>query len=160
MSAILKTNSDFYDGLVQRPEGRLQSGRVHLDAPAAAAWEIVGDFAGFSQFITGLERTEMTGSGVRSVRKKFFGDGNLVLEQLNTHDAGAMVMTWSLLFTTFNIANLWARMSVQPRGARQCEVLWEIAGDPVTGSRADFEAFIDGFLAMAMGNLDKKFNKA
>lgn len=159
MSANTETSTVQLDGLVQAPKGNLQVGRVRLNAPADEVWSVVGDFAGFHKFITGLTHIEMTGSGVRSLRKKFFADGSLVVEQLNSHDAQRRVMTWTLIYATFNIENLWARMSVNALGERECEAVWDIVGDPCTGTRQEFEAFIDGFLAMAMGNLDKMFNQ-
>ncbi|WP_323117934.1 SRPBCC family protein [Burkholderia alba] len=148
--------------LVYAPQTPIVSGSAELDVPARDAWRVVGDFAGFSQFITGLERTEMTGEGVRSLRRKIFADGNLVIEQLNSHDDEAMVMTWSLIYTTFDIGNLWALMRVEPRGERACTVTWDIAGEPSHGGAArqpEFEAFVAGFLDMAMTNLRALFKQ-
>ncbi|MGF6243653.1 hypothetical protein P3T42_005418 [Paraburkholderia sp. GAS38] len=147
--------------LIYAPATPILTGRAELDVSARAAWRVVGDFAGFAQFITGLERTEMTGSGVRSLRKKLFADGSIVVEQLNTHDDAAMVMTWSLIYTTFDIGNLWASMRAEPRGENACTVTWDIAGEPWaggTGSQPEFEAFVTGFLDMAMTNLRNLFN--
>jgi hypothetical protein len=147
--------------LIHAPSTAILTGSADLDVPAREAWKVVGDFAGFSKFITGLERTEMTGSGVRSLRKKFFADGNLVVEQLNTHDDANMVMTWSLIYTTFDIGNLWASMRAEPRGDASCTVTWDIAGEPWTGGaerQPEFDAFVTGFLDMAMTNLRTLFN--
>jgi hypothetical protein len=148
------------DTLVHNPSTRVISGSTELKVPARHAWEVVGDFSGYAKFISGLERTEMTGSGVRSVRKKFFADGNIVLEQLNSRDDKAMVMTWSLLYTTFNIGNLWASMRVEAAGEDRCTVIWDIAGEPWTaedGGQPGFETFVEGFIEMAMGNLRTVF---
>jgi Polyketide cyclase / dehydrase and lipid transport len=152
------------DTLIQNPVTNIISGSAELNVAARTAWAVVGDFAGFAQFITGLERTEMTGSGVRSVRRKIFADGNIVLEQLNSHDDAAMVMTWTLLYTTFNIGNLWAAMRVEPVGGddQRCLVTWDICGTPWEGGadgQGAFDAFVEGFLAMAMGNLKAMFNQ-
>ncbi|CAN7571826.1 SRPBCC family protein [Pseudoduganella sp. LjRoot289] len=150
------------DTLIRNPATRVISGSAELPVPARQAWAVVGDFAGFDKFITGLERTEMTGDGVRSVRKKFFGDGNIVLEQLNSRDDAAMQMTWSLLYTTFNIGNLWAWMRVDETGANGCKVSWDIAGEPWTGGaegQPAFDAFVEGFVDMAMTNLKALFQK-
>lgn len=148
------------DTLIRVPDAPLQTASVDLPVPARRAWSVVGDFAGFNQFITGLERIEMTGEGVRSLRKKSFSDGNIVVEQLNTHDDKSMTMTWSLIYTTFDIGNLWAAMRVVPRGNQECTVTWDIVGEPWTRSpdaHRNFVSFIDGFLEMAMANLRALF---
>ncbi|MBU2571490.1 MAG: SRPBCC family protein [Gammaproteobacteria bacterium] len=150
------------DTLIHNPDTPIIRGTVDLDVPSSAAWEVVGDFGGFDKFITGLQRIEMTGTGVRSIRKKFFADGNIVVEQLNSHVPERMVMTWSLLYTTFNIGNLWASMRVEPCGEHACTVIWDIAGEPWNGDKEaqeDFNAFVSGFLDMAMANLRSMFNK-
>lgn len=146
--------------LVYAPQTPILSGSADLDVPARDAWRVVGDFAGFSRFITGLDHTDMIGEGVRSLRIKHFADGNVVVEQLNSHDDEAMVMTWSLIHTSFDIGNLWALMRVEPRSDHACTVTWDIAGEPSHGGAArqpEFDAFVTGFLDMAMTNLRALF---
>ena len=94
------------DTLVRNPEGCLVVSQVDIDAPAGNVWNIVGNFAGFAVFSPALSHIEMTGSGVRSIRKKFFKDNNFVIEQLNSRDEQAMYMTWSLIHTSLNIGSL------------------------------------------------------
>jgi hypothetical protein len=160
---LQKTNPALHPAtLIYAPSTPILTGRADLDVPSRTAWQVVGDFSGFAKFITGLERTEMTGTGVRSVRKKLFADGNIVVEQLNTHDDAAMVMTWSLIYTTFDIGNLWASMRVEPRGDQTCTAIWDIAGESwidTANRQAEFDAFVTGFLDMAMTNLRNLFNK-
>jgi hypothetical protein len=142
--------------LIHVPSAPVNSRCVEIPVPARTAWKVVGDFGGFTRFITGLSRIEMTGEGVRSVRKKYFADGNVVIEQLNSHNDDDMVMTWSLIYTTFNIGNLWAAMHVDPINEGACRVTWDIIGEPWEGncySRPAFDEFINGFLEMAMTNL-------
>lgn len=151
------------DSLIQLPQGGLITGHTKLNAPARAVWNIVGNFGGFAAFIPPLAWIEMTGSGVRSIRKKFFRDGNIVMEQLNARDDEKMQMSWTLLYTTFNIGNLWSSMRVQALNEQQCEVFWDIIADPWEGSEAarpEFNAFLEGFLGMAMSNLEGMFGQA
>ncbi len=150
------------DTLVTLPKGEMITGRAVLNSPAKLVWGTVGNFAGFATFISGLVYTEMIGTGVRSVRKKIFNDGNIVLEQLNSHSNEKMLMTWSLLYTTFNIGNLWASMRVLPITDNSCEVIWDIIADPWEGGDAavpEFTNFLKGFLAMAISNLETMYNK-
>ncbi|WP_047711668.1 SRPBCC family protein [Pseudomonas lactis] len=149
------------DTLVRNPVGNPVVASVSVKADARSVWNVVGDFAGFAKFIPALSHIEMTGEGVRSVRKKLFKDGNVVIEQLNSHDDQAMTMTWSLIYTSLNIGNLWAQMEVVPQGPTQSLATWTIIGQPYTGGKEDvpaFEAFLQGFADDAMKNLQALFN--
>ena len=98
----------------------------------------------------------MTGSGVRSVRKKLFKDGNVVIEQLNSHDDQAMCMTWSLIYTSLNIGNLWAAMQVEALGEQHSRATWTIQAEPHEGGAEAlpaFQAFLQGFADNAMSNV-------
>lgn len=149
------------DTLIKNPVGEPVVASITISADARKVWDIVGNFAGFPVFIPALSHIEMTGSGVRSVRKKLFKDGNVVIEQLNTHDDQQMVMTWSLIYTTLNIGNLWACMEVQEQGVGQAIATWTIIGEPHTGTAQDlpdFQAFLQGFADGAMNNVKQMFN--
>jgi len=144
------------DTLVRNPAGCQVVASVHIDAPAASVWNIVGNFAGFPVFIPALAHIDMTGSGVRSVRKKLFKDGNVVIEQLNSRDEQAMCMTWSLIYTTLNIGNLWAAMQVTAVDAHSSRATWTIQAEPWEGgpeALPGFQAFLQGFADEAMGNV-------
>ncbi|MBD9566820.1 SRPBCC family protein [Pseudomonas sp. PDM09] len=148
------------DTLVRNPVGNPVVASVTVNGDARSVWKIVGDFAGFAKFIPALSHIEMTGEGVRSVRKKLFKDGNVVIEQLNTHDDRAMTMTWSLIYTSLNIGNLWAVMQVVAKGDKQSQATWTIIGEPYTGGKEDisgFEAFLQGFADSAMKNVQELF---
>jgi hypothetical protein len=144
------------DTLVRNPEGCLVVSQVDVAADAQSVWNIVGNFAGFAVFIPALSHIEMTGDGVRSIRKKFFKDNNFVIEQLNSRDEQAMNMTWSLIHTSLNIGNLWAAMEVKDLGNGQSRAIWTIQGEPYEGG-ADalpgFQAFLQEFADDAMSNV-------
>ncbi|HCN45426.1 MAG TPA: MxaD family protein [Pseudomonas sp.] len=144
------------DTLIRNPQGCQVVSQVDIDAPARSVWNVVGNFAGFAVFIPALSHIEMTGSGVRSIRKKFFKDSNFVIEQLNSRDDQAMNMTWSLIHTSLNIDNLWAAMEVEDLGEGRSRAIWTIQGEPWEGG-ADalpaFQAFLQQFADEAMNNV-------
>ena len=78
------------DTLIKNPLGRPVVSSVVIACSADELWAVVGRFEGFDAFIPALARISMTGSGVGSLRKKWFHDGNIVVEQLNSHDARTM----------------------------------------------------------------------
>jgi len=148
------------DTLIKNPQGCHVVSSVEVPAKAAEVWAIVGNFAGFDQFIPALSHIEMTGEGVSSLRKKFFKDGNLVVEQLNSRDDNALNMTWTTIYNTLGVANLWAAMSVEPRGAGRSYATWTIIAEPAQGGAEallGFKEFVQGFADDAMNNVLKLF---
>lgn len=144
------------DTLIRNPAGCLVVSRIDITAPASKVWSIVGNFAGFAVFIPALSHIEMTGSGVRSIRKKFFKDNNFVIEQLNSRDDQAMNMTWSLIHTSLNIGNLWAAMEVKDMGEGLSRAIWTIQAEPWEGgpeAMPAFQAFLQAFADEAMSNV-------
>lgn len=144
------------DTLIHNPDGCRVVSSVEIPAAATSVWNIVGNFAGFPVFIPALAHIDMTGSGVRSVRKKLFKDGNVVIEQLNSHDDQAMCMTWSLIYTSLNIGNLWAAMQVEALGEQHSRATWTIQAEPHEGGAEAlpaFQAFLQGFADNAMSNV-------
>ena len=148
------------DTLIKNPQGCQVVSSVEVPVDAAKVWAVVGNFAGFDQFIPALSHIEMTGEGVSSLRKKFFKDGNLVVEQLNSRDDQALSMTWTTIYNTLGVANLWAAMNVESLGAGKSRATWTIIAEPAQGG-ADalpgFKSFVQGFADDAMNNVLKVF---
>lgn len=148
------------DTLIKNPQGCHVVSAVDVPAQALEVWSVVGNFAGFDQFIPALSHIEMTGDGVASLRKKFFKDGNLVVEQLNSRDDTAMTMTWTTIYNTLGVANLWAAMTVEAQGEGKSRATWTIIAEPAQGGTEalpGFKAFVQGFADDAMGNVQKLF---
>lgn len=148
------------DTLIKNPHGCHVVSSVEVPADAAQVWAVVGNFAGFDRFIPALSHIEMTGDGVSSLRKKFFKDGNLVVEQLNSRDDQALNMTWTTIYNTLGVANLWAAMSVESLGTGKSRATWTIIAEPAQGGTEalpGFKDFVQGFADDAMGNVVKLF---
>ncbi|VVQ11802.1 hypothetical protein PS914_05274 [Pseudomonas fluorescens] len=148
------------DTLIENPQGGAVVASVEVPADAAQVWAVVGNFAGFDRFIPALSHIEMTGEGVPSLRKKFFRDGNLVVEQLNSRDEQARSMTWTTIYNTLGVARLWAAMSVEALGANRSRATWTIIAEPAQGDAEalpGFKAFVQGFADDAMNNVLKLF---
>ncbi|WP_247256757.1 SRPBCC family protein [Pseudomonas moorei] len=144
------------DTLIKNPQGCQIVSSVEVLADAAQVWAVVGNFAGFDQFIPALSHIEMTGEGVSSLRKKFFRDGNLVVEQLNSRDDHALSMTWTTIYNTLGVANLWAAMTVESLGVSKSRATWTIMAEPAQdGAEAlpGFKDFVQGFADDAMNNV-------
>ncbi|MNG03502.1 Polyketide cyclase / dehydrase and lipid transport [compost metagenome] len=148
------------DTLIKNPQGCHVVSSVEVPADARKVWAVVGNFAGFDQFIPALSHIEMTGEGVSSLRKKFFKDGNLVVEQLNSRDDQARSMTWTTIYNTLGVANLWAAMTVEVLGEGKSRATWTIIAEPAQGGAEalpGFKDFVQGFADDAMNNVLKLF---
>lgn len=148
------------DTLIQNPQGCHVVSSVDVPAGPESVWALVGNFAGFDQFIPALSHIEMTGEGVSCLRKKFFKDGNLVVEQLNSRDDQARHMTWTTIYNTLGVRNLWAAMAVEALGEDLSRATWTIIAEPAQGSAEalpGFRDFVQGFADDAMGNVLKRF---
>ncbi|MNY13656.1 Polyketide cyclase / dehydrase and lipid transport [compost metagenome] len=146
------------DTLIKNPQGCHVVSAVEVPAEATQVWAVVGNFAGFDRFIPALSHIEMTGESVSSLRKKFFKDGNLVVEQLNSRDDQARNMTWTTIYNTLGVANLWAAMQVESLSSGTSIATWTIIAEPAQGGDAPgFQAFVQGFADDAMNNVLKLF---
>ena len=148
------------DTLIKNPQGCHVVSSVEVPADAAQVWAVVGNFSGFDRFIPALSHIEMTGEGVSSLRKKFFKDGNVVVEQLNSRNEQARSMTWTTIYNTLGVANLWAAMNVDALGEGKSRATWTIIAEPVSGGEEalpEFKDFVQGFADDAMGNVLKLF---
>lgn len=148
------------DTLIKNPNGCHIVSSVEVPANAVNVWAVVGNFAGFDAFIPSLSHIEMTGEGVSSLRKKVFKDGNLVVEQLNSRDDQALSMTWTTIYNTLGVANLWAAMNVESLGAGKSRATWTIIAEPAQGGAEalpGFKDFVQGFADDAMNNVLKLF---
>lgn len=148
------------DTLIKNPQGCHVVSSVEVPADATQVWAVVGNFAGFDRFIPALSHIEMTGEGVSSLRKKFFKDGNLVVEQLNSRDDQALNMTWTTIYNTLGVANLWAAMQVESLGSGKSIATWSIIAEPAQGGAEAlpaFKDFVQGFADDSLNNVLKMF---
>jgi len=69
-------------------------------------------------------------------------------------------MTWTTIYNTLGVGNLWAAMSVEPLGVGKSRATWTIIAEPAQGgveALPGFKAFVQGFADDAMGNVLKLF---
>lgn len=147
------------DTLIRNPEGVPIVASVVIDCDASRLWNMVGQFAGFDVFIPALTHIDMIGTGVGALRKKFFRDGNCVVEQLNSRDEHAMHMTWTTIYNTLGVARLWAAITVDALGAHSSRVTWTIIAEPIDTAQGGFEQFVQGFADSALDNVRRLLGK-
>ncbi|WP_133752939.1 SRPBCC family protein [Pseudomonas sp. LP_7_YM] len=149
------------DTLIRNPAATPVVASVNVSAEASKVWKVVGNFGGFDKFIPALDSIQVIGDGVGSVRHKKFKEGGLeVVEQLNSRDDNGFSMTWTTLYNNLGVGNLWASMTVKATDENSSVATWTIIAEPAAGnplSTDDFRAFLQGFAAGAMENVEKLF---
>jgi hypothetical protein len=69
-------------------------------------------------------------------------------------------MTWTTIYNTLGVANLWAAMHVESLGAQKSRATWTIIAEPAQGGPEGlpgFKNFVQGFADDAMNNVLKLF---
>jgi|GEM_PF-6266400 len=129
-----------------------------IDAPAALVWDVVGNFARFDLFTDGLIKCQMIGEGQGQgqgqVRVKTFESGDYVVDQVSFRDNRSMQMHFNIISTSLNIRNLWEFMSVEELPESCCKVVWEMAGEPKTGSQEELDKFLSNFAQGALASVE------
>ena len=84
----------------------------------------------------------------------------MVVAQLNSRDDQALSMTWTTIYNTLGVANLWAAMNVEALGTGKSRATWTIIAEPAGGGEEalpGFKDFVQGFADDAMGNVLRLF---
>jgi hypothetical protein len=65
-----------------------------------------------------------------------------------------MKMHFNIISTSLNLRNLWELMRVEELTDSCCKVVWEMAGEPKTGSQQELEVFLSDFANAALANVE------
>ncbi len=107
-----------------------------IGAPADAAWEKLGDFAGIGDWMPGVESCEVEGEGVGAVRAIGFG-GASVKERLESRDEAERTLCYSIVEGPVPVQNYLATIRVSETGAGACRVDWTARFDTPDGVPAE-----------------------
>jgi len=111
---------------------------VNIDAPASEAWEAVQDFDGLHTWHPAVAQTEITGGEnnvVGAERKLTLGDGGVIMETLESHDADAMSFGYSMGETVLPVADYSATVVVSGDDD-SAQVTWSGSFEPTTDDSA------------------------
>ena len=99
-----------------------------ISAGADAVWAKIADFGGIGEWAPGLEKCELDGEGVGSVRRIAMGDMQ-ISERLETLDAAGRSLTYSIVEGPMPIENYLATITVTDAGAGRSHIVWTCSFD-------------------------------
>jgi carbon monoxide dehydrogenase subunit G len=103
------------------PEIRIEE---EIRATADAVWPVVSDFGGITRFMAGLEKVDVSGSGIGAVRTVTVAGGNQLQERLESFDAKARSFSYSVLPGTLPVQNYLATVKLADAGSGKTRITW------------------------------------
>ena len=122
------------------------SSKTIIHAPADAIWQVISDFGAAGDYLAGVVDCTVEGEGIGARRTLTDADGSAIVERLETLDAAAQRLSYSLLTET-PFADCLTNMALRDLGPHQAELSWSatFAADGLPESEA--EALLEGALA-------------
>lgn len=103
-------------------------------APAAAVWDLLGDFGGVARWAGAVESCELEGEGVGAVRSLRMG-GTSLRERLEAFDEAGRSFTYSMLEPApLPVSDYRATVTVHALGDDRCRVEWVGTFEPKEGA--------------------------
>ena len=97
--------------------------KTTIHAPAAAIWQVIGDFGAACQYLAQVIECAVEGEGVGARRTLTSADNSTVVERLETLDEAARRLSYALLTDT-PFRDCLTTMLVHDLGQGQAEVEW------------------------------------
>ena len=91
--------------------------------PADAVWQVLSDFGAAGQYVAGVADCTVEGEGIGARRTLTSADGSAIVERLETLDAAAHRLSYSLLTDT-PFRNCLTSMTVRELGQSRAELEW------------------------------------
>jgi hypothetical protein len=118
--------------------------KTSIAAPAAAVWDIVGDFPNPSRYIGAITENTANGTEPGCTRRLILGGETLVVEELKELNQETMTFAYTIIECPLPIYNYHAVMQVTPRGDDACELTWESTFDSDPDSEQDMDDMVRG----------------
>ena len=118
--------------------------KTSVAAPAAAVWDIVGDFPNPSRYIGAITEETATGTEPGCTRRLILNGETLVVEQMEELNQDTMTFRYTIIECPLPIYDYHSVMQVTAQGDAACELAWECTFDSDTGSEKDMEDVVRG----------------
>jgi len=122
------------------------SSRITIDRPADALWQVISDFGAAGDYLAGVIDCMVEGAGVGARRTLTSVDGSTIVERLETLDAAALRLSYSLLTAT-PFGNCLTSMVVRDLGPNRAELAWSAIFEPDGIPVQEAVALLEGALA-------------
>tara|TARA_B100000029_G_C17479779_1_gene925114 strand:+ start:112 stop:534 length:423 start_codon:yes stop_codon:yes gene_type:complete len=132
--------------------------RQSLPASANDVWGTVGTFSTINTWLPPIASCQADGDTVGSMRKLTTGDGAVVMERLDSSDAGARTYSYSITDSPLPLSGYSATIRVAEGGdGSSAEVHWTSEFEPDGAPEADVVAIIEGIYQAGFDALKEKF---
>ena len=114
-----------------------------VEASADAVWDLFRDFGGIQRFSAGIEKVEVTGSGIGAIRTITLPGGAALQERLEAFDDRGRKLQYAIVSGPIPVANYLATLEVKDEG-KACRIDWSSHFEPKGISDEQGRAMIEG----------------
>jgi hypothetical protein len=125
-----------------------------FDDAAEAVWKTISDFGGIGRFFP-VAKCELKGSGVGAVRTITTNEGAVLVERLESSDARARTLSYSITESPLPFTNYLATMRLRELGPKRCELAWSASYEPKGATEQDVNAILNGVFSTGCDGIAK-----
>ena len=121
------------------------SSKISIYNPTETIWQVISDFGAADQYLTGVVDCMVEGDGVGARRTLTSFDGSTIVERLDTLDAVAQRLSYTLLTDT-PFGDCLTTMALRDLGPNRVELVWSATFEPDGIPESEAEALMEGAL--------------
>ena len=114
-----------------------------VEATADAVWDLFRDFGGIQRFSAGIEKVEVSGSGIGAVRTLGLPGGLSLQERLEAFDDRGRRLQYAIVAGPIPVSNYLATIEVKDEG-KACRIDWSSHFEPKGITDDQGRAMIEG----------------
>ena len=115
-----------------------------VEATADQVWDLFRDFGGVQRFSAGIEKVEVTGSGIGAVRTLSLPGGLSLQERLEAFDDRGRRLQYAIVAGPIPDSNYLATIEVKDEGPKACRIDWSSHFEPKGITDDQGRAMIEG----------------
>jgi carbon monoxide dehydrogenase subunit G len=115
-----------------------------VETTADRVWDLFRDFGGIQRFSPGIEKVEVSGSGIGAVRTISLPGGVSLQERLEAFDDRGRRLQYAIVAGPIPVSNYLATIEVKDEGPKACRIDWSSQFEPKGISDDQGRALIEG----------------
>jgi len=115
-----------------------------VEASADAVWDLFRDFGGIQRFSAGIEKVEVSGSGIGAVRTITVPGGVTLQERLEAFDDRGRRLQYAIVGGPIPVTGYLATIEVKDEGSKACRIDWSSHFEPKGISDDQARGMIEG----------------
>ena len=114
-----------------------------IEVTADQVWDLFRDFGGIQRFSAGIEKVEVSGSGIGAVRTLSLPGGMTLQERLEAFDESGRRLQYAIVAGPIPVSNYLATIEVKDEG-KACRIDWSSQFEPKGITDEQGRAMIEG----------------